>query len=137
MKLILVSMTIAVFSMSAFSLQKTNDNQSGNNWIALFNGNDLTGWTSHGEIDAWGVRDGELVTLKPGKGRWIRTEKMYRDFELKLDFWMPKGGNSGVGIRGSSNGNPAFSGFEIQILDTYGEEPANHTYPKWFAPLQS
>lgn len=120
-------MTIAVFSMSAFSLQKTNDNQSGNNWVALFNGNDLTGWTSHGEIDAWGVRDGELVTLKPGKGRWIRTEKMYRDFELKLDFWMPKGGNSGVGIRGSSNGNPAFSGFEIQILDTYGEEPANHT----------
>ena len=61
--------------------------------------------------------------MKPGQGWWIRTDKTYRDFELTLEFWMPEGGNSGVGLRGSSIGDPAFTGFEVQILDTHGQEP--------------
>ena len=101
--------------------------QTHTDWVDLFNGQDLTGWACEGELNAWGVVDGELVTLNPGKGWWIRTDKMYRDFELKLDFWMPEGGNSGVGIRGSSNGDPAFTGFEVQILDTFGQEPKDYT----------
>ncbi len=88
----------------------------------LFNGRDLAGWHAPGD-GAWGVRDGELVTLKPGRGGWIRTERVYRDFDLVLDFWMPEGGNSGVGLRGSSGGDPAFTGFEVQILDTHAEAP--------------
>ncbi|MEM9373351.1 MAG: DUF1080 domain-containing protein [Planctomycetota bacterium] len=88
----------------------------------LFNGRDLSGWVAPGD-GAWGVRNGELVTLKPGQGGWIRTERMYRDFDLTLEFWMPQGGNSGVGLRSSSGGDPAFTGFEVQILDTHGEEP--------------
>jgi hypothetical protein len=92
-------------------------------WTDLFNGRDLSGWVSSGDADAWGVKDGELITLKPGRGDWLRTDRMYRDFELTLDFWMPEGGNSGVGLRGTSNGDPAFSGFEVQILDTAGQDP--------------
>lgn len=91
-------------------------------YVDLFNGRDLTGWHAPGD-GAWGVRDGDLVTLKPGQGGWIRTDRMYRDFDLMLDFWMPEGGNSGVGLRGSSGGDPAFTGLEVQILDTHGEEP--------------
>ena len=95
-------------------------------WVDLFNGNDLSGWACEGDISAWGVENGELVTVKPGHGWWLRTDRMYRDFELMLDFWMPEGGNSGVGLRGSSNGDPAFTGMEVQILDTFGEEPNEH-----------
>lgn len=91
--------------------------------LDLFNGQDLSGWVASGAQDAWAVEDGELVTVKPGQGGWLRTDRMYRDFELELDFWMPEGGNSGVGLRGSSGGDPAFTGFEVQILDTHGEEP--------------
>lgn len=91
-------------------------------WVDLFNGRDLTGWTGGAE-GAWVVRDGEIVTAKPGQGWWLRTERMFRDFELELEFWMPEGGNSGLGLRGSSGGDPAFTGFEIQMLDTYGETP--------------
>ncbi|MCC5823233.1 MAG: DUF1080 domain-containing protein [Phycisphaerales bacterium] len=92
-------------------------------WNNLFNGEDLTGWVASGSSDAWSVRDGEIVIVQPGRGGWLRTDRMYRDFELKLDFWMPERGNSGVGLRGSSGGDPAFSGFEVQILDTHGEDP--------------
>jgi hypothetical protein len=92
-------------------------------WAPLFNGTDLSGWVSTGQPDAWGVREGEIVTLKPGSGGWLRTDRMYRDFELTLDFYLPEEGNSGLGLRGTSTGDPAFSGFELQILDTHGEEP--------------
>jgi len=92
-------------------------------WQPLFNSEDLTGWVASGDGDAWGVVDGEIVTVKPGTGGWLRTDRMFRDFEITLEFFMPEGGNSGLGLRGSSGGDPAFTGFEIQMLDTHGEEP--------------
>jgi len=96
-------------------------------WTDLFNGSDLTGWVSTGADDAWGVENGEIVTLKPGTGGWLRTDRTYRNFEMTIDFFMPEGGNSGLGLRGSSGGDPAFTGFEVQMLDTFGKE-ANSTF---------
>tara|TARA_R110002096_G_scaffold173781_10_gene349165 strand:+ start:125530 stop:126720 length:1191 start_codon:yes stop_codon:yes gene_type:complete len=127
MKLIVAGVALIGLLMGGCETLAKADDLTDRGWVELFNGKDLSGWACEGNLDAWGVVDGELVTLKPGEGWWIRTDKMYRDFELKLDFWMPEGGNSGVGVRGSSNGDPAFTGFEVQILDTFGEEPADHT----------
>ena len=49
----------------------------------LFNGKDLTGWTPVNKAE-WAVEDG-AITLKSGNG-WLRSEKMYKDFELSVDF---------------------------------------------------
>ncbi|MFI4871861.1 MAG: DUF1080 domain-containing protein, partial [Phycisphaerales bacterium JB061] len=73
--------------------------QEAKQWHQLFNGEDLTGWVSTGADDAWGVENGEIVTVKPGTGGWLRTDRMYRDFELTMEFFMPEGGNSGLGLR--------------------------------------
>lgn len=124
---VLTGVLLSGILMTGCETMHTRDRGSSDGWVDLFNGNDLSGWACEGDLSAWGVVDGELVTVKPGEGWWIRTDKMYRDFELTLDFWMPEGGNSGVGIRGSSYGDPAFTGFEVQILDTYGEEPKDYT----------
>ncbi|MEL6312026.1 MAG: DUF1080 domain-containing protein, partial [Pseudomonadota bacterium] len=88
--------------------------------VPLFNGNDLTGFAAmfNGSIEAWDVVDGEIRIIDAGRGGWIRTDKMYRDFELTFDFLIPEGGNSGVGLRASSVGDPAFTGFEVQIADS-------------------
>lgn len=96
---------------------------TGNGWVDLFNGDDLSGWRATGEIAHWAVAGGELVALGSGRGGWLQTDRMYRDFELYLEFNVPPRGNSGVGLRGSSVGDPAFTGFEIQILDTFGRDP--------------
>lgn len=117
---------LAALAMTASAALAGGASASDDGFVDLFNGKDLTGWTTAGEDGSWGVQDGELVTLKPGKGWWLRTDRMFRDFELTLDFWMPEGGNSGVGLRGSSGGDPAFTGFEVQILDTAGQEPDVH-----------
>ncbi|HYE02955.1 MAG TPA: family 16 glycoside hydrolase [Phycisphaerales bacterium] len=95
-------------------------------WTLLFTGTDLSGWTTSGDPEAWAAREGELVVVKPGAGWWLRTERMYRDFELALDFLVPANGNSGVGLRGSSGGDPAFTGMEVQIFDSHGKPPADN-----------
>jgi len=94
-------------------------------FVALFNGKDLGGWRTTGDLKAWKVDKGELLIGEPGgKGWWLRTDKQYRDFDLRLDFNVPKGGNSGVGVRGSTLGDPAFTGMELQVYDSHGQQPA-------------
>ncbi|MEM8758402.1 MAG: DUF1080 domain-containing protein, partial [Planctomycetota bacterium] len=68
--------------------------------IELFDGKTLDGWTAMfgGSIEAWAVEDGEIRVVNAGRGGWLRTERMYRDFELELQFIIPAGGNSGIGL---------------------------------------
>jgi hypothetical protein len=92
---------------------------------SLFNGRDLDGWEG-GDGDAaacWSVQDGELV-CSGHKGPWLRSRQEYGDFNLRLDYLVSPGGNSGVYVRVPKDGNhhrdrqdqpPA--GFEVQILD--------------------
>ncbi|MFN0054663.1 MAG: family 16 glycoside hydrolase [Planctomycetales bacterium] len=86
-------------------------------FVPLYNGKDLTGWeVKDGKIDAW-TADGELLSCVGDGGGWLRTQKTYSDFVLKLEYRIPPGGNSGVGLRFPEQGNPAHDGMEIQILD--------------------
>jgi hypothetical protein len=88
----------------------------------LFNGNDLTGWqVINGAENAWQVRDGILFTDGAGSG-WLSTESEFGDFDLGLEFKISAGGNSGIFIRAPREGDPAYSGMEIQVLDDYAEE---------------
>lgn len=92
-------------------------------WQPLFDGRTLEGWVQGGQPGAWAVQDGQVVVAKPGKGWWLRTARMFRDFDLELEFLLSEGANSGIGIRGSSVGDPAFTGMEIQVHDSHGQTP--------------
>jgi beta-glucosidase len=90
-------------------------------WTPLFNGKDLSGWEAVGGKSSWQAKDGILFTEGAG-GAWLSTTKEYGDFDLSLEFKIPKGGNSGVFIRAPRSGNPAFEGSEIQVLDDADEQ---------------
>jgi len=95
-------------------------------WKPLFNfnGKDLSGWKAiDGPISSWHVEDGLLFCSGQGSG-WLSTDAEYGNFELELDFRVPAGGNSGVFLRAPHEGNPAFAGMEIQILDDYAAQYA-------------
>jgi hypothetical protein len=86
---------------------------------SLFNGKDLTGWKSTGKMEVWGAENG-VIFCQGGGGGWLMTEKEYGDFELRVEYKMPKGGNSGVGIRSPLKGDPAYVGMELQLIDDEG-----------------
>ena len=88
--------------------------------VTLFNGKDLTGWklTEPKATNGWSVKDGILVNenvREPGKPHNfgnLRTEQEFEDFNLTCETNVPKGGNSGVYLRGI---------YEVQVLDSYGK----------------
>lgn len=83
----------------------------------LYNGNDLEDWSVYqGDLASWQANADGISCIKEGGG-WLRTKKVYSDFVLKLDYKIPEGGNSGIGIRVPPEGNVHVAGMEIQILD--------------------
>jgi hypothetical protein len=99
------------------SLAFAEESKPPEGFTPLFNGKDLEGWKVHGGKRAsWGADKG-ILFVKGGGGGWLMTEKEYGDFELRLEFKVPKGGNSGVALRSPLKGDPAYTGMEIQILD--------------------
>lgn len=101
----------------AIMLGELAEGKSPKGFTALFNGKDLDGWEEvGGDEKTWGVDNGVLYT-EGGKGGWLSTTGQYDDFELLLEFRVPQEGNSGVFVRAPRHGNPAFEGFEVQILD--------------------
>ncbi|MEX0770199.1 MAG: family 16 glycoside hydrolase [Balneolaceae bacterium] len=83
----------------------------------LFNGRDLEGWeVVGGSSEGWGVENGILYTEGEESG-WLSSASVYDNFILELEYRVPDAGNSGVFLRAPREGNPAYEGMEIQILD--------------------
>jgi hypothetical protein len=80
----------------------------------LFNGQDLSGW--QGDTAGYVAVDGELRS-KPGVGGNLLTAEEFGDFVLRFDFKLTPGANNGLAIRTPAQGNAAFDGIELQILD--------------------
>src|SRR5262245_14669089 len=86
----------------------------------LFDGKTLDGWKPTGKKEVWAAEDG-LIVCKGGGGGWLLTEKDYGDFEFCCEYrWEKKGGNSGVALRTPFEGDPAYVGMEIQLIDDEG-----------------
>ena len=99
----------------------------------LFNGKDLGGWKLiKGHGPGYVVENGVLVCPADGGGN-LFTEKEYSDFILRLDWRLWDGGNNGVGIRAPFDGDAAYVGMEIQILD---EEAAIYKKGHGLKPTQ-
>lgn len=85
--------------------------------IRLFNGRNLEGWklTNPKQINGWKAIDGELANTTPkldfapySRYGNLRTKQEFLDFNLKIEFKVPPGGNSGIYLRGV---------YEAQVLD--------------------
>ena len=92
-------------------------------WVDLFNGSDLTGWTTIGDLDGWSVVDPNTENARIAydgneKLGWLVTDKEYSDFVLEFEYKLEAGGNSGVFIRAVKEGNKSGVGkLEVQLLD--------------------
>ena len=89
-------------------------------WIVLFDGekvNGLRGYKQKGLPDSWVIVDGALKTI-PGHGVDLISEDVYKNFELELEWKVPKGGNSGIFYFATEEGKHIYeSAPEMQVLD--------------------
>ena len=90
----------------------------------LFNGKDLAGWVYGGKEKAgkgYQVENGVLFCTEKDGGK-LMTEKEYGDFAFRFEFKLEPNSNNGVGIRAPLEGDAAYAGMEIQILDDSGSD---------------
>jgi hypothetical protein len=77
----------------------------------------LAGWhVQEGSASVWRY-DGKVISTIAGKGGFLTMDQQYGDFELKLEYRIQTGGNSGIGVHYPPGGHPSTTGIEIQILD--------------------
>jgi hypothetical protein len=93
---------------------------SNSEWTVLFDGKTvkgLRGYKQSGFPGSWEVVDGTLKTV-PGHGVDLISEEVYKNFELELEWKVPKGGNSGIFYFATEEGNYIWqSAPEMQVVD--------------------
>ncbi|MDQ6676773.1 MAG: DUF1080 domain-containing protein [Acidobacteriota bacterium] len=86
-------------------------------FVSLFDGETLAGWHLEGKKGrGYVVEEGRIVCPADGGGN-LFTEREYANFVLRFEFLMTEGANNGIGIRAPYQGDAAYQGMEIQILD--------------------
>lgn len=99
---------------------------------SIFNGKDLDHWVYGAKGNA--MKQGVGYQVDPDKGIVystvhdggnLYTEKEYGDFILRFDFKLTENANNGIGIRAPLEGDAAYVGMEIQVLDDSGPEYKN------------
>lgn len=90
-------------------------------FVDIFDGKTLNGWKLIGGSGrGYIVEDGKIICPKDGGGN-LFTEKEYGNFVLRFDFKLDEGSNNGIGIRAPYQGDAAYMGMEIQVLDDYSD----------------
>ncbi len=81
----------------------------------LFNGRDLAGWT--GGEGGYAAEDGKIVVHPERGGGNLFTDRDYADFVLRFELKLAPAANNGLGVRAPLEGDAAYGGLELQILE--------------------
>ncbi len=98
-----------------------SETESKEGFKPLFNGKNFEGWTGN-TID-YQIENGEIVLHidnGPSHGN-LFTANEYGDFIYRFEFQLTPAANNGLGIRAPLEGDAAYKGMELQILDN--EDP--------------
>jgi len=101
--------------------------QHDDGFVPLFNGRNLDGWV--GDTTGYVVEHGTMKARRPRPGEPapgnIYTADEYDDFVLRFQFNLTPGANNGLGIRAPLEGDAAYVGIELQIIDNQDERWAH------------
>lgn len=88
-------------------------------FTSLFDGSNLDQWT--GNTNGYLVEEGNIVVHPERSGGNLYTKEEYADFIYRFEFQLTPGANNGLGIRAPLEGDAAYVGMELQILDNEAE----------------
>ncbi len=121
MKTLLLAFLSFVTSAALLSAEDTEG------FVTIYDGTDLSKIKTEGN---WQIQDDGSLHLTPREGEsgwkrygsYIWLQEDYADFVFDFEFKYGEGGNSGFYFRCADDIDPTLSGFEVQILDSYGVE---------------
>jgi hypothetical protein len=124
-QLLLAATVVSCASLAATAAGISQRPEQG--FTSLFNGKDFTGWVygrrANGAENRSGkgyqIENGVIFSTKEDGGN-LYTEKEYADFVFRFDFKLTENANNGIGIRAPLEGDAAYVGIEIQVLDDSG-----------------
>jgi hypothetical protein len=105
-------------------------------FVLLFDGKTLDNWVAFNSEwepvpianSNFSIVDQTLLASGKDKSYWIRYEKPFGDLVLRLEYKVGKGANSGIFFHvPPGKDHPAFTGFEVQILDDCNRQPSKDT----------
>ena len=118
-----LALFLALSASLALAQRPQRPKLPGEDWVQLFNGKDLTGWTEIGK-EKWivdnGAIHGQAISKEYG---YLRTVKNYKDFHMSLKFKCEGDGNSGVFFHSEFKpGTPALTqGLQFEVDCTIGQ----------------
>ena len=113
-------LAIAIIIAGSVSCSTTKSLEEG--YTSLFNGKDLSGWV--GDKISYTVKNGEIVVAPVDgvSGGNLMTAKEYSNFIFKFEFQLTPGANNGLAIHAPLEGDAAYQGKELQILDNTADK---------------
>ena len=103
------------------SLTEEEKNQG---FVSLFDGTNLDSWT--GNTSGYLVEEGAVVVhpdkAGEGGGGNLYTKEEFADFIYRFDFQLTPGANNGIGVHAPLEGDAAYVGMEIQVLDNEADK---------------
>lgn len=116
---------LTLFAMTSVlfvgTTEKKDDKKTSDDFVALFNGKDLSGWKTHPDDKAkWEVKDGILIGSGPA-GHLFSERGDYVNFVYRVEAMINEGGNSGQFFR-TIFGKSFPKGYEAQINATHSDK---------------
>ncbi len=144
----LIALTASLLASASGCSLLSDPGSGGAGWIELFNGRDLTDWTTRHEDrlgNKWAAvqavaldpADGKRLAATAGQGALyngpggrtcdIITRQRFGDCQIHLEFMVPQGSNSGIYLMGE---------YEIQIFDSFNKSEVTFSdcggiYARW------
>ena len=95
---------------------KLNEQEIKEGFNLLFDGTHINQWT--GNKTGYLIQEGALVVSpENGSGGNLYTSEEYSDFIYRFDFQLTPGANNGIGVHAPLEGDAAYVGMEVQVLD--------------------
>ena len=115
------TLAIALLFSAIATVHSTDIASGQDGWITLFDGKNPDQWQGDGTA-TFKIEDGSIIATDKKDPKavaaYLVSNRSFKDFEIRAEFWISDDGNSGIFIRNTDPKNiSSKTGYEVNIFD--------------------